>query len=272
MIGRRIDGFVHVAYEGFFIVADFHRASAEHVAGTYEDGITDFTGDVACAFGIRGDAVRRLMQFELFENRLKTFPVFGRVDHFRTGTDNVDAGGFQTTRQIERRLSAKLHDHAIGFHAVADIEDVFGGQWFEEQMIRSVIVSRNGFGIRVDHDAFDAQFLQREGSLTATVIEFNPLPDAVRSAAQNHDAAFVIWIARRFVFLFVGRIEVWCKGFEFGGTGIDLFERRLNAEPFAILADIHFGRVEPESQLFIGVAGLLGLFHGGVVHVFQAGS
>lgn len=127
------------------------------------------------------------MQAELIEDDLKSFAVFGCVDHVRRGADDLHASRFESLRQIERCLSAELHDHAVGIHAVADVEHVLGRQRFEEQQVRRVVVGADGFRIRVDHDRFDAQLPQREAGVTAAVIELDPLPDAIRAAAENHD-------------------------------------------------------------------------------------
>ena len=63
--------------------------------------------------------------------------------------------------------------------------------------------------------------------MAAAIIEFDPLPNAVRSAAQNHDLGPRLGV--RFVFVFVGGIEVRREGFEFRRAGIDALEHRGHA-------------------------------------------
>ena len=74
---------------------------------------------------------------------LEPLAVFGHVDHVGAGADDLDAGGFQPAGQIERRLPAELHDHAVRLHAVADVEHVFGRQRLEEEEVRRVVIGRN---------------------------------------------------------------------------------------------------------------------------------
>ena len=58
-------------------------------------------------------------------------------------------------------------------------------------MIAGVVVSRHRLRIRVDHDGLIAGVAEREGCLAATVVELNPLADAIGPAAQDHDAPLV---------------------------------------------------------------------------------
>ena len=51
------------------------------------------------------------------------------------------------------------------------------------------------------------------------VVELDPLPDPVRSAAENDDFLFVG--RPGFTFPLVGRVEIWRMGFKFGRTSID---------------------------------------------------
>jgi len=53
----------------------------------------------------------------------------------------------------------------------------------------------------------------------ATVIEFDPLADAVGTATENHDFALITFAA--LVFASVGRVVIGGIGFKFGRAGID---------------------------------------------------
>ena len=69
------------------------------------------------------------------------------------------------TRQIERRLPAELHDHAVGLLAVADVEHVFDRERLEEEHIGRVVIGADGLRVGVDHDRLEARFLEREGGV-----------------------------------------------------------------------------------------------------------
>ena len=228
-IRRCIHRLGHIARDRGVVVTNLHRPAAEHVAGTDQHGIANFIRDPARPMRVGGHPVGGLPQTQAIEDFLEPLAIFGRIDHVRAGPDDVDAGGFQSARQIERRLSAELHDDSVRLHAVANVEHVLGRERFEEQQVRRVVVGRDRFRVRVDHDAFDAQLAQRERSLTAAVVEFDPLPDAIGAASQDDDP-FAIALRRRLVLGLVRRVVVRGVGFEFGRAGVDLFERRDDAE------------------------------------------
>src|SRR5260370_12273161 len=58
----------------------------------------------------------------------------------------------------------------------------------------------------------------------AAITELDSLPNAIRSAAQNHD--FWARLGVRFVFVFVSGIEVRRERFKFRRAGIDALEHR----------------------------------------------
>ena len=146
-------------------------------------------------------AVRRLVEAELVEHLLEKFAVLGALDRFDRGADDRHAVGLETGGEIERRLPAELDDDAVGLLAMADVEHVLEGERLEEKFVAGVVVGRDGLGVRVDHDGLVPDFLQREGGVDATVVELDPLPDAVRPAAEDHDlllvavADFIDWLS-----------------------------------------------------------------------------
>ena len=97
--------------------------------------------------------------------------------------------------QVQRRLPAELHDHPLRLHPVADVEHVLGRQRLEEEVVAGVVVGGDGLRVRVDHDGLEAGLAQREGGLAAAVVELDPLADAVRAAAEDHDAVLAGWRA-----------------------------------------------------------------------------
>ena len=58
--------------------------------------------------------------------------------------------------RVERRLAAELHDHAIGLLGVDDVEHVLERERLEVEAVAGVVIGRDGLGIAVDHDRFDA--------------------------------------------------------------------------------------------------------------------
>ena len=140
--------------------------------------------------------------------------------------------------EIQRRLSAELHNHPGWLFDIDDIHHVFKRQRFEIQAVRSVVIGRNSFRIAVDHDRFVTRFVQRKGRMAAAVVKLDSLPDAVRSRSENHDLRPIGWLC--FVFFFIGRVKIRRVGFELGAAGIHALVNRNQFELFAISAHFIF--------------------------------
>src|SRR5262249_35276638 len=57
-------------------------------------------------------------------------------------------------------------------------------------MIAGVVVGRDRLRVRVNHNRLVPRLFQREGGLTAAIVEFDSLPNTVGTSSQNHDAVF----------------------------------------------------------------------------------
>ncbi len=230
-----------------------------------------------------GDAVLGLLKPEFVEHRLETITVFREIDRVETRSDQGDAGGDQAVRQIQGRLSAVLHhapDHAArslrdldapAVQSFDDVQDILEGEWLEEELITGVVVRRDRFRIRIDHHRVEAHLRRGETRLTTAVVEFDPLADAVRSAAEDHDLRstshprLVVEDAAGFAALvrhpertLVRRIEVRRHGLEFRGTRVDEFVDGFDSQRLAVLSHRknRIGRDRSEidvRQLRIGV-------------------
>ena len=157
VIRRRLDRLGHVLHQRSLVVADLHRPPAQHVAGSDQDRVPDPLGHGASLLDVGRNPVFRLPQVDLAQDRLELLAVLGRIDHVRRRADDRHPRCLQPSGQVQWRLATELHDHSVGVQPIADIEHVLGRQWLEEQQVRGVVVGRNGFGIRVHHDALDPQ-------------------------------------------------------------------------------------------------------------------
>jgi hypothetical protein len=52
---------------------------------------------------------------------LKLFSILSHLNRIHARADDWHAGIRQSPRQIQRRLTAELNDHAVRLHAIADI-------------------------------------------------------------------------------------------------------------------------------------------------------
>ena len=134
--------------------------------------------------------------------------------------------------ELERRLTAELHDHAPEIAGrlldAHDLQDVLGRQRLEVETIRGVVVGRYGLRIAVDHDGLVARFIERVDRMHTAVIEFDPLPDPVGSAAEDDDLGPVGGIGLAFAggepVALVARVHVRRERGELRRAGIDTLE------------------------------------------------
>ena len=132
-------------------------------------------------------------------------------------------------RQAQRRLTAELHDHAVGLLDVDDGHHVFERERLEVQAIGGVVVGRDRLGIAVDHDGLEPELAQRERRVHAAVVELDALADAVRTAAEDHDLLVVG--GTRFRLVAPGRVHVRRERLELGGAAVDAREDRASRRP-----------------------------------------
>ena len=185
-----------------------------------------------------GDAVARLFQSKAIDEVLKPLAILGEVNGVRGGAEDRDPGLFQCIGELQRRLPAELHDHAVqrpvGLFDAQDFHNVLKGQRFEIEPVGGVVIGRNRLGVTVDHDRLVPRVSQRETGMTAAIVELDSLADPVWTTAEDHHllairgAGFVLDLAHHR--LFVGRIHIGRLGFEFRRTGVDPFEHRRDAE------------------------------------------
>ena len=97
-------------------------------------------------------------------------------------------GGIEPGGELQRRLAAELDDHPFGLLDLADPEHVLERQRLEVQPVGGVVVGRDGLRVAVDHHRVAPGLANRLRGVHAAVVELDPLPDPVRSRAEDHDA------------------------------------------------------------------------------------
>ena len=266
----RLDRLGHILAQQILVVNDDHRPAAEHERGTHQHRIADLRRGRRGLFHIGGDRASRLEQMQVVDQMVEFVAVLRPVDVFRRSPDDLDPAGFQLQRQLERRLPAELHDHAVGFFPFVDMEHVFQRHRFEIQFVARVVVGGHCFRVAVHHDRFEARIPERKRSVDAAVIELDPLPDPVGTAAKDHDL-LPARLLDRLVVLAVGGVIVRRIGFELARTGIDQTVNRQDAQGFARLVDGNLVGMQCECDLPVGVTELLDLAEqGGIgLQLFQ---
>ncbi len=148
--------FADIARQIRVVVNDFHRAATEHITRPHDQRIADFAGERERLVGIVCDAIGRLSQAEFLDQFLESLAIFGKVDRIGRRADDRHTGGFERACELQRGLSAVLHDDAFRLFLVDDLEHVFERHRLEIQAIGSVVVGRDSLRIAVDHDGFIA--------------------------------------------------------------------------------------------------------------------
>ncbi len=90
-----------------------HGAAAQHVGGPHDDGEADLFAFVQRLLYRIGDTIVGLPEIELFDERLEPVAVLGEIDGVRRGAENRHILRMQRLRELQRRLTAELHDHAF---------------------------------------------------------------------------------------------------------------------------------------------------------------
>ena len=262
---RILDRFLHVADDHLFVVGDHHGASAEHIRRPHQHRISNSVRALDRFFHRSRHRARGLRNFQFVQQFAEALAVFRQIDRLGRRADDVHARRLQRQRQIQRRLSAELHDHAHRRSArsfvLADGKHVFQGQRLEVEAIAGVVVGRDRLRIAVDHDGLVTIVAQRKRRVAAAVVKLNSLPDAVGPAAQNDD--FLLLGRRGLVFFFVGRVQIRRVAFEFRGAGVHALVDRRDAVLLAQMPNFFLRAlaVEPPDpgQPPVGEAHALGL-------------
>ena len=184
---RHLHRLAHITLKVRLPMHDFHRAPAQHIRGAHHQRITDLFRRQQRLGRAAHRAVGRLTQLEAMQQLLESLAVFGHVDGIRRGADDGHAIGFEVTRELKRRLPAKLHNHAQGLFDMHDFQHVFQRQRLKIQTVGGVVIGGHGLRIAIDHNGFKTIFTQRQRRMHAAVIKLNALPNAVGPAAQHHD-------------------------------------------------------------------------------------
>ena len=180
----------HIAFKVGQLVNHLHGASAKNVGGADDNRQANLVNNVTGLFGGMGDAVARLAERQIIDQLLETLAILGKVDGVRAGAEDRDPRRLQRRRDFQRRLAAKLHDHAmhgagLGFPPY-DLDHILVGQRLEIQPVGGIVIGRHGFRVAVDHDRLIAGIGQRVAGMNTAIVELDSLSDPVRPASQDH--------------------------------------------------------------------------------------
>ena len=196
MLGRRVNRIRHVAIERAHVVHDGHPPPAEHVGRPHDDREPDLLRRPRAlrraTWRCRSTGCGMPRSHSSCEKRWRSSArsiESGDVPRILTPAACSASDSFSgvwppnCTRHATSPPACRL--------AIDHGHDVFERQRLEIQPIGRVVVGRHGFRVAVDHDRLEPRVAQRERRVTAAVIELEPLPNAVRAAAENDDLRLV---------------------------------------------------------------------------------
>jgi hypothetical protein len=89
--------------------------------------------------------------------------------------------------EVERRLPAELHDHAVGLQRSQMLSTSSCVSGSKNSRSRGVVVGGHRLGVGVDHHDSMPSSRSAKAGMAAAVVELDALADAVGPAAEDHD-------------------------------------------------------------------------------------
>ena len=110
---RILDRLAHVRVDRLVVVGRSpSRVRRARTRGAPAPGSRSRFALATASSSARRGRARRLRDVEFFQQLAEALAIFGQIDGLGRGADDRDARGFQRQRQVQRRLSAELHDDA----------------------------------------------------------------------------------------------------------------------------------------------------------------
>ena len=255
-VGRDADGHRDVFAEHLLVVDDLHPAAAEDEARTDHERVADLAGGLERLREVRRHARLGHRDAELVHDGVELVAVLGRLDGVDGRAEHVAAGVLEAAREVERGLAAELDDDAQRLLGLVDLQHVLERDGLEVELVRGVVVGRDGLRVAVHHDRLVAGLAQRHRGVDAAVVELDALADAVRAAAEDEDLLPVV--ADRDLARLAVVAGVVVGGVLDAGDG-DLVPGLDDAQRLAPRADGVLLDAEQLREIFVGEAVALGL-------------
>ena len=262
-------GTAHVLLELFLGVDDLHGAAAQHIGRADHQRVADVPCNEDAFLEAAHRGVGRLLEPQAIDHLLEALAVLGPVDGVGTGANDGHTGRFQTTRQLQRCLAAKLDDDAVRVFGLHDLQNVLQGDRLKIEPVGGVVVGGDRLRVAVDHDGFIAVIAHGQNGMNAAVVELDALADAVGPTADDNDLFPVTDVG--LALLLVAGVHVGSGGLEFGGTGIHTLVDRAHAQIVPQLAEALLRHAQQIGQARIREALALEPEDGVVVQIRHAG-
>ena len=202
----------HVLPHVFLVEGDDHVLPAQHVGGPQQHRVVNLGRRLKRFLRGHDGGALRTVDVQLLQQCVEPLAVLRHVDAVRRGAQHVDPRRRQCLGQLNGRLPAERHHHAVGLLGLDDAHHVLRRQRFEIQPVGGVEVGGHRLRVVVDDDHLVARFLQRPDAVDGGVVELDALADTDRAGAEDNDRLLAAVPAGdergRLVFLVEGGVEI----------------------------------------------------------------
>ena len=198
-------------------------------------------------------------QDEIFKN----IPVFGLFNGVAVGADNGHATAGQRLGQVHSGLAPQGHNDPLGLFVLHHVHDALNGQGLKIELVRSGIVSRDGFRVVVDDNGLVAGIADGPQGVNRGVVELHALADADGAGAQHND--FFPVGDHGFLLLLIGGVEIGHIALKLPGAGVDHLINGENMRLFPQGEEVVLGHVPELGQILVGEAHALGFLQQGQI-------
>src|SRR5262249_630355 len=150
----------------------------------------------------RSNTAGWLTNHEVITEFVPLFTVFCNIDRLWLST--YDQLHWQRVCKLEWSLATKRNNNASNLtttrFSLDHIHYIFMCKRFEIETIAGVVVSRDCFGIAIDHHRFITGFTQCKACMHTAIVELNTLTNAIRTRTEDDHLWLCRW--RHFVFVF----------------------------------------------------------------------
>ena len=178
--------------ELLLVLREARAEPAERKGGPHNHGVPDRLGGAQRLVHRRHGLAAGDGDADLVECLDEQVAVLAHAQHVHLRAEHLDAEALKHAHLLEldtdvqRALSAKGEQHAVGALLLEHVRDVVGRDWEEVHLGCKRVAGLDRRDVRVDQHRLDAGLAQGLDRLGAAVVELARLPDAQAAGADEH--------------------------------------------------------------------------------------
>ncbi|KAH3675308.1 hypothetical protein OGATHE_001648 [Ogataea polymorpha] len=128
----------------------------------------------------------RLVNADLVQHSRELVSVFGRVDHFRRGAQNLDVLSVQRQSNVVGGLATHGNNDTRRLFKLVDIQHSLQVDGLKIESVGLIVIGRNGFWVVVYHDGLETLCSQRSDGSDGAPVELDRRTYSVDTRTQHH--------------------------------------------------------------------------------------